>query len=89
MAKPTPPWMAILGRLDLTEIFRENGHGDIRRWSAKRTIGGAIVGTAILDIQDQGITWPAVVLCAIGVLPLIVSIWSDTQDPGGDPPGSA
>lgn len=89
MAKIGPPWAAILSRIDLTEIFREKGHGDLRRWSAKRTIGGAIVGTAILDIQTNGITWPAVVLCAIGVLPLVVSVWSDAKDPGDISPGSS
>ena len=56
-----------LGALDLTEAFKTKG--DLRRWSAKRTVGGVIALTACNDILVNGVTWPAVVLCAVAVTP--------------------
>ena len=47
--------------------------GDLKRWSLKNTAGGVIVTTACEQIVVHGITWPAVVLCFIGVLPLLFS----------------
>lgn len=91
MSKPTPPWVNVLRSLDVTDIFKEKGHGDLRRWSAKRTIGGVIVTAALADIQTNGLTWQAVVLCAIGVAPLIVSVWTDQKQttPDAETPGAA
>lgn len=60
-----------LGALDLTEVFKTKG--DLRRWSAKRTVGGVIALTACNDILIHGVTWPAVVLCAVAVTPLCLS----------------
>jgi hypothetical protein len=57
--------------LDLTEAFKTKG--DLKRWSAKRTIGGVIALTACSDIVTNGIGWPAVALCAIAVTPLCLS----------------
>lgn len=68
-------WGELLSRLDLTEIFRDKGRGDLRRWSARRTIGGAVVITACHEITETGCTWQLVTLAAIGMLPLIVSTW--------------
>ena len=51
-----------LGALDLTEAFKTKG--DLRRWSAKRTVGGVIALTACNDIVLHGVTWPAVALLA-------------------------
>ena len=65
------PLWRVLSRLDLTEIFKTKG--DLKRWSAKRTIGGIVVLTACNDIVTNGITWEAVVMCAIGVTPLCLS----------------
>jgi len=70
-------WPDLLQRIDLTEAFKTKG--DLKRWSAKRTIGGMIAMTACYDIQVFGISWPAVVLCAISVVPLCVSVWSDKE----------
>jgi len=64
-----------LGALDLTEAFKTKG--DLRRWSAKRTVGGVIALTACNDILVNGVTWPAVVLCAVAVTPLCLSFASE------------
>ena len=64
-----------LGALDLTEAFKTKG--DLRRWSAKRTVGGVIAITACNDILVNGVTWPAVVLCAVAVTPLCLSFASE------------
>ena len=60
-----------LGALDLTEAFKTKG--DLRRWSAKRTVGGVIALTACNDIIVNGMSWPAVALCAVAVTPLCLS----------------
>lgn len=64
-----------LTALDLTEVFKTKG--DLRRWSAKRTVGGVIALTACNDILAHGVTWPAVVLCAVAVTPLCLSFASE------------
>ena len=64
-----------LGALDLTEAFKTKG--DLRRWSAKRTVGGVIALTACNDIMVNGVTWPAVVLCAVAVTPFCLSFASE------------
>jgi len=64
----------ILKHLDITSIFKDKRFGDLRRWSAKRTIGGAIVIFSINAMGDS-ICWEGVVLCAIGVLPLCLSMF--------------
>jgi|TARA_B110000503_G_C6940921_1_gene326893 hypothetical protein len=64
--------LALLSKLDLTEIFRDKG--GLRKWSAKRTIGGIIV-TYALASMDGAIEWKGVVLCGVGVLPLCLSFF--------------
>ena len=67
-------FLSLFGKLnlDVTEVFKTKG--DLKRWSAKRTIGGLIAVTACNDIVTNGISWPAVVLCAISIIPLVVSL---------------
>jgi len=69
---PTPELLKLLSRFDVTEVFKTKG--DLRRWSAKRTVGGMIASTACYDIATHGISWEAVCLCGIAVLPLMVSL---------------
>ena len=64
----------LLKGLDLTSIFKDKKFGDLKRWSAKRTIGGAIVIYA-LQSMEGGITYEGVLLCFIGVLPLCLSMF--------------
>jgi hypothetical protein len=72
--KPALDLAALFGKLnlDITEVFKTKG--DLKRWSAKRTIGGVIALTACSDIMAHGITWPAVALCAVAVTPLCLSL---------------
>lgn len=65
----------LLAGLDLTEAFKTKG--DLKRWSAKRTIGGTLAVTACHDIVTHGISWEAVVLSGIGVLPLCLSFFEN------------
>ena len=60
-----------LGALDLTEAFKTKG--DLRRWSAKRTVGGVIALSACNDLVMHGVSWPAVELCVVAVTPLCLS----------------
>ena len=62
----------LLGSFDLTEVFKTKG--DLKRWSAKRTVGGLIATTACADIVTHGISWPAVALCAVAIVPLCISV---------------
>ena len=66
----------VLSRFDMTEAFKTKG--DLRRWSAKRTVGGMIATTACYDIANHGMSWEAVCLCGIAVLPLIASMFERT-----------
>jgi len=52
-----------------------NSKGNLRRWSVRNSIGGVIVATACEQIVVHGITWEAVCLCFVGVLPLIFSMF--------------
>ncbi len=63
--------LKLLGKFDVTEVFKTKG--DLRRWSAKRTVGGVIALTACSDIMTNGMSWPAVALCAVAVTPLCLS----------------
>ena len=67
------PIVSILSKLDITEVFKTKG--DLKRWSAKRTIGGMIVMTACSTVIEQGISWEAVVMCAIGIVPISLSFF--------------
>lgn len=75
--KPALDFLSFFGKLnlDVTEVFKTKG--DLKRWSAKRTIGGLIAITACNDIVANGISWPAVVLCAISIIPLSVALLED------------
>jgi hypothetical protein len=64
--------LAFLSKFDLTEIFRDKG--GLRKWSAKRTIGGLIV-TYALTSMDGEIEWKGVVLCVVGIVPLCLSFF--------------
>jgi len=64
-------FLELLKALDITQAFKTKGN--LRRWSAKRTVGGLIATTACHDIYTNGITWEAVALCGVAVLPLAMS----------------
>ena len=64
--------IGLLSKLDLTEIFRDKGK--LRKWSAKRTIGGVIVTYALTSMNGQ-IEWDGVVLCVVGIVQLCLSFF--------------
>lgn len=67
------PFLVLLSKMDMTEIFKTKGN--LKRWSAKRTIGGVIVLTACSTILDNGLSWEAVTMCAIGITPICLSFF--------------
>ena len=71
MKKPNP-LLSILSKLDVTEVFKSKG--DLKRWSAKRTIGGTIVIYALTSMNGE-IEPLGVLLCVIGILPLCLSFF--------------
>lgn len=62
--------ISLLSTFDLTQLFK--GKGNLRRWSAKRTIGGVVV-TYSLASMNGDITTNGLILCAIGILPICLS----------------
>ncbi len=66
-------FLKFIQHFDITEAFKSKG--DLRRWSAKRTVGGLIASTACYDIVTNGISWEAVCLCGISIIPLSVSFF--------------
>jgi hypothetical protein len=64
--------LALLSKLDLTEVFRDKGK--LRKWSAKRTIGGLIVAYALTSMDGE-IEWKGVVLCVVGIVPLCLTFF--------------
>jgi len=64
--------VSLLAKFDITEIFRDKG--GLRKWSAKRTIGGLIVTYALTAMNGE-IEWKGVVLCVVGIVPLCLSFF--------------
>lgn len=60
----------ILKAFNITQLLK--GKGDLRRWSAKRTIGGLIVVYALTSMNGE-ITTEGILLCCVGILPLCLS----------------
>jgi len=77
MSKESNPYLQLLSQLDITQAFKTKGR--LRRWSAKRTVGGAVVLEALYQVHEYGITWPAITLTAIGVLPLCLSFFEHIE----------
>ena len=65
------PFKIVLAKFDLTQLLK--GKGNLKRWSMKRTAGGAIVLEALYQIHEYGISWEGLVMCFIGILPLCLS----------------
>ena len=65
--------LSFLKGLDITEAFKTKG--DLKRWSAKRTIGGVLALTASEVILVHGISWEAVALAGIAVVTITASMF--------------
>jgi len=55
----------------ISEVFKEGQKQ--KKWSAKRSIAGVLVGAVVVDINEVGITWNNCLMAFIAVLPIIVS----------------
>jgi hypothetical protein len=55
--------------------------GRLRRWSARNTVPGLIAFAATESVIVEGISWPAVALSSVAVLPLLLSIIRQKKDP--------
>jgi len=55
----------------ISEVFKEGQKQ--KKWSAKRSIAGVLVGAVVVDINEVGITWHNCLMAFIAVLPIIVS----------------
>lgn len=55
----------------VSEVFKEGQKQ--KKWSAKRSVSGVLVGAVAIDISSVGITWENCLMAFIAVLPLIFS----------------
>ena len=53
----------------ISEVFK----GENKKWSAKRSVSGILVGVVVLDATSSGITAINCLMAAIAVAPLIAS----------------
>ena len=53
----------------VSEVFK----GDNKKWSAKRSVSGVLVGSVVLDASIHGITLMNCLMAAIAVIPLVFS----------------
>tara|TARA_Y100001973_G_scaffold99260_1_gene158199 strand:- start:176 stop:418 length:243 start_codon:yes stop_codon:yes gene_type:complete len=51
----------------ISEVFK----GDNKKWSAKRSVSGVLIGSVVHDVSIQGVTWMNCLMAFIAVLPLI------------------
>lgn len=55
--------------------------GRLRRWSARNTVPGLLALAATESILVEGISWPAVALSGLAILPLCVSLFLQKKRP--------
>lgn len=63
----------LLTQFDVTQVFKTKGN--LRRWSAKRTIGGVVALTACNDAMVNGISGYTCLFAFIGILPICFSFF--------------
>ena len=80
--KNSPNWLNGLPALLGLGRSMSNTKGNLRRWSPKNTVGGVIAGCACEQVVIHGITWPAVCMCLVGVIPLCLSFFEPCQQDG-------
>lgn len=59
----------------ISEVFK----GDNKKWSAKRSVSGVLVGAVMFDVNNVGINWENCSMAFIAVLPLIFSAFEKKQ----------
>jgi len=55
----------------ISEVFKEGQKQ--KKWSAKRSIAGVLIGAVVVDVNELGITWQNCLMAFIAVLPIIAS----------------
>jgi riboflavin transporter FmnP len=55
----------------ISEVFKEGQKQ--KKWSAKRSIAGVLVGTVVMDVTEVGINWENTLMAFVAVSPLIAS----------------
>ena len=55
----------------ISEVFKEGQKQ--KKWSAKRSVSGVLVGAVMIDVTSMGITWENCFMALIAVIPLIFS----------------
>lgn len=68
---------SLLKSFNFSDVFKTKG--DLRRWSAKRTIGGILAMTACEVIIVEGICWEAVTLAGISIIPITASMFENAS----------
>jgi len=64
----------------ISDVFKEGQKQ--KKWSAKRSVSGILVGASVTDMAQNGLTELNIILSFIAVLPLIFSVFSDTKKSG-------
>ena len=55
----------------ISEVFKEGQKQ--KKWSAKRSIAGVLIGAVVVDVNEVGINWENCLMAFISVLPIIAS----------------
>ena len=70
MPTPLSNIKGILSSLSkISEVFK----GENKKWSAKRSVSGVLIGAVVHDVSIQGVTWMNCLMATIAVAPLIAS----------------
>ena len=56
----------------ISEVFKEGQKQ--KKWSAKRSVSGVLVGAVVVDVAEKGVIWENCLMAFIAVLPLIFSV---------------
>ena len=55
----------------ISEVFKEGQKQ--KKWSAKRSFAGVLIGAVVVDVNEVGINWENCLMAFIAVLPIVVS----------------
>jgi len=61
----------------ISEVFKEGQRQ--KKWSAKRSVSGILVTASVTDMAQNGLTEYNIILSFIAVLPLIFSVFSQSE----------
>ena len=64
----------------ISDVFKEGQRQ--KKWSAKRSVSGILVGASVTDMAQNGLTELNIILSFIAVLPLIFTAFTRTENIG-------